>query len=148
KQHLLDLPPGMDIVTFLEHDGKPPEHLPSRPRETSFAEVRDGYLKTFGNGAVEKNTLYTSKIHLGHLAATLGERFPINTLVHADVQRHIDRRSGRDKVAAVTIKKEIDTLRAAWNWACRMGYAEGDFPTVGLVYPKAEEKLPFMTWAE
>ncbi|MFL5341217.1 MAG: tyrosine-type recombinase/integrase, partial [Gemmataceae bacterium] len=29
-----------------------------------------------------------------------------------------------------------------------MGMVEGDFPGAGLVYPKGEEKLPFMTWAQ
>ena len=51
-------------------------------------------------------------------------------------------------VAAVTIKKEVDTLRSAWNWAKRMGQVQADFPGAGLVYPKGKEKLPFMTWTE
>ena len=51
-------------------------------------------------------------------------------------------------MAAITIKKELDTLRSAWNWAKRMGYVQDDFPGAGLVYPKGEEKLPFMTWTE
>ena len=91
---MLTMPPGMDIVTFLRHDGKPPDTTPeSAPPEITFAQFRDGYLKTIGNGAVEKNTLYTSKIHLAHLADTLGERFPIASLAHADLQRHVTRRS-------------------------------------------------------
>jgi integrase len=149
KQRLLTLPSGMDIVTFLRHDAKPPDATPqSGQPEITFARVRDGYLKTIGNGAVEKNTLYTSKIHLAHLAATLGERFLIASLAHADLQRHVTRRSAADSVAAITIKKELDALRSAWNWAKRMGYVQDDFPGAGLVYPKGEEKLPFMTWTE
>ena len=62
------------------------------------------------------------------------------------LQRHIDRR--RADVTSVTIRKEIDTLRAAWNWAARTGMLTGEFPGKGLVFPKREEKLPFMTWAE
>ena len=55
KQRLLTLPPGMDIVTFLRHDGKPADATPeSAQPEITFAEFRDGYLKTIGNGAVEK----------------------------------------------------------------------------------------------
>jgi hypothetical protein len=146
KQRLLTIPQGMDIVTFLRQDGKLTDSAPEADTpELTFAQVRDGYLKTIGNGAVENNTLNTSKIHLAHLAATLGERFPIASLSHADLQRHISRRSN---VAAVTIKKELDTLRSAWNWAKRMGYVPKDFPGAGLVYPKGEEKLPFMTWTE
>jgi len=74
KQRLLTLPSGMDVVTFLRHDGKPPDTTPeSRPPEIPFAQFRDGYLKTIGNGAVEKNTLYTSKIHRAHLAAVYSQ---------------------------------------------------------------------------
>jgi integrase len=149
KQRVLTLPVGMDIVTFLRHDGKPPDTTTeSGAPELTFAQIRDGYLTTIGNGSVENNTLYTSKIHLAHLAGTLGERFVIASLAHADLQRHVTRRSTSDKVAAVTIKKELDTLRSAWNWAKRMRYVPDNFPSSGLVYPKGKEKLPFMTWTE
>jgi integrase len=39
----------------------------------------------------------------------------------------------------------VDTLRAAWNWALRMGMTHAPFPNGGLVYPKGDDKLPFMT---
>ena len=120
----------------------------SAPPEITFAQLRDGYLKTIGNGSVEKNTLYTSKIHLAHLADTLGERFPIVSPCPCRLQRHVIRRCASKTVAAITIKKELDTLRSAWNWAKRMGYVQDEFPGAGLVYPKGEEKLPFMTWTE
>jgi integrase len=170
KAHLLDLPAGMDILTFIQHDGRPPDtrRTKSRP-ETTFAELQSAFLKTISNGAIEGSTLYTAKIHLTHLEETLGKAFPMNAVTLADLQRHIDRRrsSGpkqakgkprvetqekatkkRKPLSAITIKKEIDTLRGAWNWAARMGYVEGAFPTGTLVYPKGEEKLPFMTWKE
>ena len=149
KQRLLTLPSGMDIVTFLGHDGKPSK-LASEAlsADMTFAQFRDGYLKTIGNGSVERNTLYTSKIHLAHLVRTLGEGFPIESLAHADLQRHVTRRSTFDSVAAITIKKELDTLRSGWNWAKRNGYVKEGFPGAGLVYPKGEEKLPFMTWTQ
>ena len=51
KQRLLTLPPGMDIVTFLRHDGKPADSTSeSTAPEITFAQFRDGYLKTIGNG--------------------------------------------------------------------------------------------------
>jgi hypothetical protein len=93
KQHLLDVPAGMDIVTFLQYDGKPPQYAPTGQKpETTFAEFRDRFLKTFSGGAGEDSTLYTAKIHLAHFAATLGETFPMNALTARDLQRHIDRR--------------------------------------------------------
>jgi integrase len=48
----------------------------------------------------------------------------------------------------VTIRKEIATLRAAWNWGEPTGLTSGKFPNRGLRYPKADEKPPFMTLAE
>lgn len=150
KQRLLDLPVGCDIVTFIQHDGKPPAHVPEAPaKQHTVADIRTAFLAAFGNGAVEANTLYTARIHLNHAAATLGERFPMNALTHADLQRHVNRRTAaKGGVAAVTVKKEIDTLRSAWNWAARNGLAASDFPGGGLVYPKVDERLPFMTWTE
>lgn len=145
-QKLLTLPSGLDVETFLLHDGKAPATATTPAKETPFSDLRDAYLQTFSNGALEENTLYTAKIHLDHIATTLGEKYVMQGLAHADLQRHIDRRC--KNVAGITVKKEIDTLRSAWNWACRMGHVTGNFPSVGLVYPKSEEKLPFMTWAE
>jgi integrase len=146
KQGLMDMPAGCDIVAFVQHDGRPPLAQADAPKEIAFNEFRDAYFKTVGKGSIEGNSLYTARIHLGHLAATLGERFTMSGLAQADLQRHIDRR--QKDVAAVTIKKEIDSLRSAWNWACRRGLVKGSFPSGGLVYPKGEEKLPFMTWTE
>ena len=52
KQRLLTLPPGMDIVTFLRRDGKHFRPLSSESDgpEITLAQLRDGYLKTIGNG--------------------------------------------------------------------------------------------------
>lgn len=51
-------------------------------------------------------------------------------------------------MAPVTIKKEIDTFRAVWNWGQRNGLVGGAFPSDGLVYPKSSEVLPYMRWGE
>ncbi|HLN30711.1 MAG TPA: site-specific integrase [Gemmataceae bacterium] len=147
KQDLLEVPADMDICTFLQHDGRPldrPGKL--RGQQIQFSEFSDSYLKTFSGGAIEESTLYTARIHLNHLSQTLGPGFPMNSLTLPDLQRHVTRR--QKNVAGITVKKEIDTLRSAWRWAQRMDLVEGDFPNGGLVYPKADEKLPFMTWAE
>ena len=50
--------------------------------------------------------------------------------------------------SAATIRKEIISLRTAWNWARRhLGLVE-EFPGTGLDFAKIEEGLPFMTWDE
>lgn len=60
KQHLIDVPAGMDILDFIQCDGKALNnyHPPVR-EETTFAGLRDAYLGTHGNGTVEQNTLDT-----------------------------------------------------------------------------------------
>lgn len=146
KQGLMELPAGTDVVAFVQHDGRPPATKADPPPDTSFRKFRDAYLEAFGHGAIESNSHDTVTIHLSHLADTLGEHFPLGELSAAHLQRHVDRR--RKDVAGVTIKKEIDTFRSAWNWAGRMGHVRGEFPGKGLVFPKDREKLPFMTWAE
>ena len=147
KQRLIELPPGVEITDFLQHDGKPPESAPAAPRgNTPLVTLRDRFLSMHA-GAHEKNTLYTARIHFNHLIATLGEKFPLPELAQADLQRHVDRRSG-EGIAPVTIKKEINGFRAAWNWGRRTGLVAKEWPGKGLVYQKSKEKPPFQTRAE
>ncbi len=80
----------------------------------------------------------------------LGGDFPIRDLKLASLQDYADRRS-REKTAAgkrisaVTIRKEILTLGAAWNWGVQMELVDGRYPTKGLRYAKIDEKPPFQT---
>jgi len=82
-----------------------------------------------------------------------GQKFPINDLSLLKLQEYVDARTkdagmnGR-KVSAATIKKEIVTLRTAWNWAKRAKIVKEPFPYPGLRYPRTTEKPPFMTKAE
>jgi integrase len=104
-------------------------------------------------GALEANTLTTTRIHLNHLVATLGAQFPLRGLATADLQRHVDRRKAMKTkrgrfLSPVTIRMEVAGLRAAWKWALNMGLVTGDLPFRGLVYPKSDERPPFMTRAE
>jgi integrase len=147
KQRLIELPPGMDIAAFLQHDGKPPESAPAAAHGNALlVTLRDRFLATHV-GAHEKNTLYTAGIHFKHLIATLGEKIPLSDIAQADLQRHVERRSG-DGVVPVTIKKEIDGFRAAWNWGRRAGLVSKEWPGKGLVYKKTAEKPPFQTREE
>jgi integrase len=50
--------------------------------------------------------------------------------------------------SSATIKKEIVSLRTAWNWARRQLELKEEFPGTGLDFAKIEESLPFMTWDE
>lgn len=151
KQGYLHLPDGMDIVTFLEFDGKPPEQTVEQ-KPLSLKDLRERYLETHGNGSLERTTLEGIEIHFRHLATTLHEYFPIQELTLADLQRHVDRRAKmkghKGRLSPATIRKEIVTLRTARNWAVLMGLLTGKFPYQGLRYPKFMEKPPFQTWEE
>ena len=52
KRHLVSIPPGCTVEQFMFYRGKPPEEPLPAPKETSLAELRDGYLKTVGNGLI------------------------------------------------------------------------------------------------
>ncbi|HEX4129052.1 MAG TPA: tyrosine-type recombinase/integrase [Pirellulales bacterium] len=147
KRRIRQLPPGVSIVDFLLFDGNPPVDAEFTPRkDTTLGELSEQYLATVSNGAIEVNTYKTCRIHLSHIEETLGKRFLLSGLTLRRLQEHIERRHA--DVAPVTIKKEIDTFRAAWNWAARAKLVSGVFPSAGLVYPKTDEKLPMMNWTE
>jgi integrase len=151
KQRLVVLPEGTDIVTFVEHDGKPPDigpMLADAPRQAvTLGHLKDRYLITHGNGTIEANSLDTCRLHLVHFARVLGEGFPLGELSLATMQEYVNNRA-KAKISPVTIRKEVATLRAAWNWGEPMELTTGRFPSKGLRYPKADEKPPFMTMAE
>lgn len=154
EQNLLKVPAGADIVSFIKNDGQVVEPVAVSDAPTiTYRQFCDAYLQAIGSGAVESNTLGTTRIHLAHFAETLGDNFPVTTLRPADLQRHITRRSsdkgrGGKKLSPTTINKELASFRAAWNWAVNMELVQSQFPNKGLVFPKLEEKPPFMTWAE
>jgi integrase len=93
------------------------------------------------------------QIHFGHLIRHLGERAMVAQLSPADLQGYLDARlkhpgrKGR-RVSPVTVQKDLATLRAAWNWAVRIGELAGNYPGRSLTYPKFDEKPGFSTFAE
>ncbi len=98
----------------------------------TLAGLRDRYLETHRNGSLEQSTLEGIELHFRHLVSTLGEKFPMPDLSLADLQQHVDRRAKkkglRGKLSPATIRKEIVTLRTAWNWGVQMKLLEGRFP--------------------
>jgi AbrB family looped-hinge helix DNA binding protein len=156
KQQLVTMPPGMDIVKFVEFDGKPAsaaatDHAPP-PVKVTLAQLRDKYVETH-EASLEPTTIYGMKLHFKHLTGVLGTAFPVANLQLADLQKYVDRRSkakgmNKRKLSAATIKKEIVTLRTVWNWGAKMKLVAGRFPYDGLRYPRTTEKPPFQTMAE
>ena len=106
--------------------------------------LRDRYLNVHAD-SLEKNTLYTARIHFDHMVTTLGEKFLLDDLAQDDLQAHVQRRTSMD-IAPVTIKKEINGFRAAWNWGKRVGLISKEWPGKGLVYPKTTA-ISISLWA-
>src|SRR5262249_53983382 len=113
--------------------------------------LRDRYIQTHG-ASLEHHTMRGIRRHFRHLCRLLGEGFPIRKLSLADLQGYVDRRAiakgRRGPLNPATIKAEIVTLRAAWNWGAKMEIVSGRYPCDGLRYPKADEKPPFQTRVE
>jgi integrase len=153
RQGLLRLPPAVHIVDFIRHNGKVPSETEAPVADLSFDTFRTRYLEVHSHGALEGNSLATIKMHLRHLERSLGSQFIIGRLTQADLQRHINRRAastgaGGQPLSPVTIRKEIASLRAAWNWGILAGLLRGAFPNKGLAFPKMDEKPPFQTREE
>jgi integrase len=151
KQRLANVPPGVDIINYVMFDGKPPAAvIATESRKPITLEgLRERYLATH-EGSLEATTLAGIRIHFKHWIGALGKLFPISELKLSDLQGYVDRRAkskglnGR-KLSPATIKKEIVTLRTAWNWGVRMQLVAGRFPYDGLRYPRSTEKPPFQT---
>jgi integrase len=154
KQRLVHVPPGVAITEFLLADGqvKAPEQAAAAPEAVTFARLKEQYLEAHRHGAMEANSLATAAMHLGHFGRTLGQKFALRELTLADLQRHVNRRARKKyrgkPLSPVTLRKEAASFRAAWNWGVLNGLVSGAFPSKGLVYPKADEKPPFLTWQE
>jgi hypothetical protein len=87
KQRLIELPPGVGIVEFVQHDGKPPT-VSSRPegeaKTLTLVTFRDRYLDTHRD-SLESRTIDGIGLHFKHLLGALGERFPIRELRMSDL---------------------------------------------------------------
>jgi integrase len=148
KQGFITLPDGTDIVAFIEHDGQPPKvvAVPNQRKVVTLAVLRDRYLETHSNGSLEASTLYTCRIHFKHLDGILGEGITLSDLTLATLQSYVNKRAR--KVSPATIRKEMATFRAAWNWGRLHNLTIGDFPNKGLKYAKLCQQPHFMTYEQ
>src|SRR5579872_7158989 len=128
KQRLLVLPEGTDIVTFVEFDGNPPAigpTLPESPRQSITVSVlNERYLATLSNGTIEANSLATVAMHLRHFRRVLGDGFPLPNITLGKLQEYVNLRA-KNNISAYTIRKEITSFRAAWNWGVSMDLCSG-----------------------
>jgi integrase len=152
EQRAIAVPEGIDVVSFVKNGGKVVEEPRPAAAPLTLAQLKEKCLEAHGRGAMESTSLATVRMHLGHFESTLGERFAVRGLTLADLQGHVTTRRKKmyrgKPLSPVTLKKEMASFRAAWNWAALTGLVTGSFPSKGLIYPKADEQPPFMTWQE
>jgi integrase len=149
------IPAGVDVVSFIRQrlatldreSDDTPEPAPKPRHQATLGVLRDRYVSTHSNGTIETNSLDTIRLHFSHFCRSLGEGFPLGELSLLHLQGYIDGRA-RKGISPVTLRKEVATVRAAWNWGEPMGLTSGKFPNKGLRYPKGKEKPPFMLRAQ
>jgi len=156
EQEALQIPEGADIVSFILSGGravKSPESNGHAKEPVTLAQLQEKYFETLSIGAVEESSLKTMQMHLRHFIKTLGARFHVGGLTLNDLQGHVNTRAKKKGIrgrtlSAMTLRKEIASFRAAWNWGVLAGLVDGRFPNKGLKFPKLDEKPPFQTWGE
>lgn len=165
RQRLLVVPEDADVKEFLLSGGQtikpieapaPATELAAEapaPEPLTLARLEQKYVAALSVGAVELNSLDTIRMHLRHIERTFGGGFLMETLTLERLQEHVVRRVRakgilKRPLSPITIRKEIASLRAAWNWAVQAKLLAGPFPNRGLKFPKTTEKPPFQTWAE
>ncbi len=153
KLGTLAIDPGADIPTILLSSGTISQR-PKVKRVTLLGELLDQYLASIPEGSLEAGTMKMLRIHFRHLKKHLGVRRRTNSIDHELLQSYINRRTAekglRGKpISAVTIQKEITTLRAAWAWATDMNLLDAALPSgKRLRFPKRDEKPAFKTFDE
>ncbi len=152
EQGDLVVPEDVDILDFLL-EAKSKVVVKTAASTTTLIEIAERYLAATPVGTLEAETLRIIRLHLRHHLKVLGPNFCLDRLRFADLQKYVDARSkdagrGGRPLSCVTIRKEIATLSAIWNWAVKMELVRGAFPNRGLRYQKSTEKPPFQTVTE
>jgi len=149
----LTVEPEDDIASVLLSSGRINKR-PTAARTETIESLLDQHLANIPEGSIEASTRTMLAIHVRHLKRLLGKRTPTTKIDLSDLQAYVNKRSkepglrGRT-VGSVTIRKELTTLQAAWNWATEAQLVSNKLPNKNrLRYPKSDEKPTFKTWAE
>jgi hypothetical protein len=137
-QKMRSVPEGVDLVDFVLSGGllnappppAPPaqteparkraEKKPRRQPARTLGELVEKYKQVHSNGTMEATSLATASMHLDHVVRVLGADFCPGDLETLDLQNYVNERAkapgilGR-RLSPETIRKEINTFRAAWN---------------------------------
>ena len=150
---MAEVPEKVDVGDFIVSGARTRrERAAPSTRVRTLADLFRVYQQELPTGAKESRTLEGEKLHFKHLLRHLKSSSRLDSLSSGDVQRYVEKRIGdsyRGKPTGPdTIRKEISTLRLVWNWARAQGHVDEAPPTDRVVYPKRDEKPPFMTMEE
>jgi integrase len=156
KRGRLALPPGAgadEAGLFIISGGKVAHRPTVTPTGKTLKEVTDAYFAELPEGAKAASSVYTEKIHVGHLLRILKGPTPLNQIGVSELQGYVTKRSResgqRDrKVQPATIKKELMTFGQVWAFAQARKWVEGSLDKSEVRLPKPAEKPPFQTWKE
>ncbi len=149
EEGVVTVPDDADLPTFLQTDGKRTTAKIILAEKLTLKKLFDLYDAAQPEGAKEKNTVATEKVHKKHFIRIFGDD-TLMPLSPDQLQSFVNKRlkePGRRKqpVVARTIKKELASLHFIWGWAKQTGLLKIDFPANGLIFPKSEDKSPFQT---
>ena len=148
KAGRMEVPTDADVPTFLLSDGTL-SRQPVIDRGITIGELFERYRSLIPLDALEQSSLKTARIHMQHASRILGATKSLRSVSSADLQIYVTARSKeqghRGTVSAATIRKEIATFSALWNWSITQGLISKPYPRKGLLFPKRTEKPPFQT---
>ncbi|MFN3194021.1 MAG: tyrosine-type recombinase/integrase [Aureliella sp.] len=149
----LPIKPGADIPTVMLTSGAFSQRV-QVDKTPLLGELLDRYIASIPQAAIEKSTWRMLHIHVRHLKRHLGVRMQPGKMSLNHLQAYVNARGNepglRGKtVGPTTIKKELSTLNAVWNWAIESKILVNPLPKKSrLRFSKQDEKPPFKTWSE
>jgi integrase len=149
-QHgLIEAPETGDPIDFLLSGGTRKETLETQQRRSlTIKELLKRYADDLPKDSKAATTLVTEAVHHKHLIAGFGARTIVQEVSLATLQAYVTKRAATG-VAGATIRKEVASLRVAWNYAVAANLIpDRSLPVRGLRYPRLSEKPPFRTAAE
>jgi hypothetical protein len=124
----LVMPPDADPGTFILSDGKierkPVAAVESEPPalRPTLEDLAAVYKAELPEGAKEKNSLRTERIHLGHVQRILGANTPLDEIDLAAARRYAKVRlkethgkNVKRPIRPYTVRKELKSFRHVWT---------------------------------
>jgi integrase len=125
---------------------------PLKIEQLTLKAAFEKYFDSLPSGSLEDSTVYTMNVHRRSLEIHFGSRI-IESIDIPALQQYVNKRQKqkglRGLLSPTTVRKEITTLRTAWNWSKRSKLIREEFPDIkGLKYSKGKEKPPYMPFRD